>query len=159
MARVNDIRFVGYGVKDLEAEKRFYLDAWKLVEVPSDDGLIYLAAPGSDTQYCVRLRQTDEPRIDVVSWSATDRAEVDALFEQVKAAGGKPVTEPGPLAGKGGGYGFRFFDVTYASSLRPDAHAAARAPSGVMDCLHFCLPGGPVDEWTRHLLAGLFGKT
>ena len=54
---------------------------------------------------------------------------------------------------------FRFFDVTYASSLRPDAHAAARAPSGVMDCLHFCLPGGPVDEWTRHLLAGLFGKT
>ena len=61
MARVNDIRFVGYGVKDLEAEKRFYLDAWKLVEVPSDDGLIYLAAPGSDTQYCVRLRQTDEP--------------------------------------------------------------------------------------------------
>ena len=60
MARVNDIRFVGYGGSDIEAERRFYLDAWKLVEVPSDDGLVYLAAPGSDTEYCVRLRQTDE---------------------------------------------------------------------------------------------------
>lgn len=110
MARVNDIRFVGYGVKDLDAEKRFYLDAWKLVEMPSDDGLVYLAAPGSDTEYCVRLRQTEEPRIDVVSWSAANRSEVDELFQQVKDAGGKIVTEPGPLSGKGGGYGFRFFD-------------------------------------------------
>lgn len=110
MARVNDIRFVGYGVKDLEAEKRFYVDTWKLVEVPSEDGLVYLAAPGSDTEYCVRLRQSDEPRIDVVSWAAPNRAEVDLLFEQVRAAGGKPVTSPGSLPGKGGGYGFRFFD-------------------------------------------------
>jgi catechol 2,3-dioxygenase-like lactoylglutathione lyase family enzyme len=112
MARVQDIRFVGYGVKDLEAETRFYIDAWKLVEVPSDDGLVYLAAPGSDVEYSVRLRQTDEPRIDVVSWAAADPAEVDALFEQVKAAGGKPLGEPGPLVARGGGYGFRFFDVS-----------------------------------------------
>ena len=112
LARVSDIRFVGYGVLDIEAEKNFYIDAWKLVEVPSDDGLVYLAAPGSDMQYCVRLRQTSEPRIDVVSWAAEDRATIDALFEQVKAAGGKPISEPGSLSGLGGGYGFRFFDVS-----------------------------------------------
>ena len=112
MARVNDIRFVGYGVKDLEAERQFYTEAWKLVEVPSDDGMVYLAAPGSDVEYCVRLRQTDAPRIDVVSWSAASRNEVDSLFEQVKAAGGIPVSEPGELTGRGQGYGFRFFDVS-----------------------------------------------
>lgn len=112
LARVSDIRFIGYGVKDIEAETRFYVDAWKLIEVASDDGLVYLAAPGSDAEYCVRLRQTDVPRIDVVSWAAPDRAEVDALFLQVKAAGGTPITLPGSLTGKGGGYGFRFFDIS-----------------------------------------------
>ena len=30
MARVNDIRFVGYGVPNIEEEARFYIDAWKL---------------------------------------------------------------------------------------------------------------------------------
>ena len=43
MSRVNEIRYVGYGVKDLEAEKAFYLEKWGLVQVPSTDGLTWLA--------------------------------------------------------------------------------------------------------------------
>jgi len=39
MARVSEIRFVGYAVPDLVAERRFYKDVWGLTEVPSDDGM------------------------------------------------------------------------------------------------------------------------
>jgi len=42
MPRVNDIRYIGYGVLDIEKEKRFYLESWKLEEVPSDDDMVYL---------------------------------------------------------------------------------------------------------------------
>jgi len=110
LARVNDIRYIGYGVSDLAAEKRFYMESWKLEEVPSQDGMVYLVAPGSTATYSVRLRQTDEPRIDVMAWSAKDRAEVDALAPQVEKAGGKLINQPHDLSSLGGGYGFRFFD-------------------------------------------------
>lgn len=111
MARVNDIRYIGYGVHDLEAEKRFYIESWKLEEVSSDDGLVYLVAPGSTASYSIRLRQTDQPRIDMIGWSAKDRAEVDSLVAQVEAAGGKIISRPAELTGMGGGYGFSFFDT------------------------------------------------
>lgn len=111
MARVNDIRYIGYGVSDLEAEKRFYIESWKLEEVPSDDGMVYLVAPGTSATYSIRLRQTAEPRIDVISWSAKDRAEVDSLVAQIEAAGGKIISKPTELKSFGGGYGFRFFDI------------------------------------------------
>ena len=111
MARVNDIRYIGYGVSDMEAEKKFYLESWKLEEVQSDDDMVYLVAPGSHASYSVRLRQTDEPRIDVIGWSAKDRAEVDALAPQVEKAGGKLINQPNELKSLGGGYGFRFFDI------------------------------------------------
>lgn len=111
MARVNDIRYIGYGVADVEKEKQFYIDSWKLEEVPSDDGMTYLVAPGSTATYSVRLRQDDTPRIDVMSWSAKDKAEVDALVSQVEANGGKIIDQPHNLTQLGGGYGFRFFDT------------------------------------------------
>jgi len=111
LSRVNDIRYVGYGVTDLEAEKQFYIESWKLEEVPSPGDMVYLVTPGSKAGYSVRLRQTDEPRIDVISWSAKDRQEVDALVSQVEKAGGKLINQPHELDSFGGGYGFRFFDT------------------------------------------------
>jgi catechol-2,3-dioxygenase len=41
MSRVTEIRYVGYGVKDLAAEQAFYLDQWGLEQVPSDDGMVW----------------------------------------------------------------------------------------------------------------------
>ena len=110
MARVNEIRYVGYGVTNIEAERKFYTDTWQLIEVPSDDGMVYLAAPGSSAAFSVRLRPSAEPRIDVISWSAADRSEVDALAQQVEQAGGKIISQPHEMSELGGGYGFRFFD-------------------------------------------------
>jgi len=57
----------------------------------------------------VRLRPTDEKRIDVIALEADTQSDVDALFEQVGKAGCKIIFEPQDLAGPGGGYGFRFF--------------------------------------------------
>mgnify|MGYP001160739360 CR=1 FL=1 len=109
MIRVNEIRYVGYGVKDLEAEKAFYLEKWGLVQVPSTDGLTWLATQGHDEHHVVRLRQDDSNRIDVIALAAASRADVDALATKVKAAGAKIIHEPRALTSPGGGYGFRFF--------------------------------------------------
>jgi len=110
MARVNEIRFVGYAVPDLEAERRFYADVWGLEEVAAKDGLLYFAAAGSPEHHVVRLRQSDVRRVDVIAWAAASRADVDALFEQAKGAGARIIFEPRTLTGPGGGYGFRCFD-------------------------------------------------
>lgn len=110
MSRVSDIRFVAYAVTDLAAEKKFYEEVWGLVPVPSNDGMAYFAAVGSDEKYVVRLRQADTPQIDLIGMKANSRADVDALFERVQGAGGKIIDAPGPRTRFGGGYAFTFFD-------------------------------------------------
>lgn len=109
MSRVTEIRYVGYGVKDLAAESKFYEETWGLERVPSDDGMAWFKAQGHDEHHVVRLREADENRIDVVALAADSRADVDALRAKVEANGGKIVSEPHDLTTPGGGYGFRFF--------------------------------------------------
>jgi hypothetical protein len=60
MSRVIEIRFVGYGVPDLAAEKTFYLDQWKLVEAGEKDGLAHFAADGDEELNVVRLRSSGD---------------------------------------------------------------------------------------------------
>ena len=109
MARVTEIRFVGYGVTDLETERAFYRDSWCLKEVGEQDGMWHFAAEGSDEPYVVRLRQSDDKRIDVIAFAADTRSDVDALHDQVVAAGCRIVHTPRELTSMAGGYGFRFF--------------------------------------------------
>lgn len=116
MSRVTEIRHVGYGVPNLAAERDFYARSWGLTEVSAADGMAYFAAPGSDELYCVRLRQSDTKRIDIVAFSAETRADVDALHSKVSDAGCRIVFAPKGLDGFGGGYGFRFFHPTGSRS-------------------------------------------
>ncbi len=109
MARVTDIRYVGYGVPDLAAEREFYGRKWGLKEVAQRDGLVYFAAEGHDELFIVRLRASDDRRIDVIALAADTRADVDALHARVVEAGCKIVFQPQSLKTLGGGYGFRFF--------------------------------------------------
>jgi catechol 2,3-dioxygenase-like lactoylglutathione lyase family enzyme len=109
MSRVTDIRYVAYGVTDLPAERAFYRDTWGLREAAEQDGMVYFAAQGHDEPYVVRLRATDEKRVDVMALAADTRGDVDALFAKVKASGVRIISEPHDLLGFGGGYGFRFF--------------------------------------------------
>jgi len=109
MARVNEIRFVGYAVPDMEAERVFYRDKWRLREAADQDGMLYFAAEGHDEPFVVRLRQADKPRLDVIGLATASRSDVDELHRKVEAAGCRIIHDPRALTGFGGGYGFRFF--------------------------------------------------
>ncbi|HEX8445964.1 MAG TPA: VOC family protein [Sphingomonas sp.] len=109
MARVTEIRYVGYGVADIEKERAFYRDDWKLVEMGEQDGMHHFAADGGDELYVVRLRQDDANRIDVIALATASRADVDALHAKVAAHGCRIIFAPRALTTFGGGYGFRFF--------------------------------------------------
>lgn len=110
IARVTDLLYVAHAVADLAAERKFYGETWGLAEAGSEDGMVYFAAEGSTHPFVIRLRQDDEKKTDLISFAAASRADVDALFQQALAAGAKPISEPAPATGLGGGYAARFFD-------------------------------------------------
>jgi catechol 2,3-dioxygenase-like lactoylglutathione lyase family enzyme len=109
MSRVSEIRYVGYGVPDFDAENAFYRDVWGLDPVAEDDGIAWFKAAGSSEHHVVRLRQSDAAHLDVIALAADSRADVDALHDKVDAAGCRVVHPARPLDTPGGGYGFRFF--------------------------------------------------
>ena len=109
MSRVTEIRYVGYGVPDLAAERAFYTDQWKLIEAGEQEGMIHFAAEGGDEGYVVRLRENADKRVDVIALAADSRLDVDTLHEKVVTAGCKIIFAPKDLPTLGGGYGFRFF--------------------------------------------------
>lgn len=109
MSRVTEIRYVGYAVPDLEAERLFYRDKWGLREVAEQDGMVFFATHGHAELFVVRLRQAEVKRVDVIALAADSRADVDALFAKVQEAGARIISQPHALTGFGGGYGFRFF--------------------------------------------------
>jgi catechol 2,3-dioxygenase-like lactoylglutathione lyase family enzyme len=106
---VTEIRYVGYGVADFDAEVTFYTDVWGLERVASDDGMAWFKTQGHDEHHVVRLRRAEENRIDVIALAADTRADVEALAARAEAAGCRLVQGPRPLATPGGGYGCRFF--------------------------------------------------
>jgi len=110
MAAVTDLHYVALAVPDLAAERRFFGETWGLTEVGEADGKVYFAAEGSPFPFVIRLRQDPDRKTDLIGFSASSRADVDALFAQAKQAGAKIITEPGPVEGPAGGYAFRFFD-------------------------------------------------
>lgn len=109
MSRVTEIRYIGYGVEDIEAECHFYGDVWGLEPVPSDDGMAWFKAQGHDEHHVVGLRKADRNRVDVIALATESRADVDALCAKVQAAGCRIIHAPRELGTPGGGYGFRFF--------------------------------------------------
>jgi len=109
MSSITEIRYVAYGVPDLEAERRFYGEVWGLRQVAEQDGRYYYATEGSAEHHVVRLRQTPDRRVDVIAMAADTAADVDVLFGRVTAAGCRIIFAPRALTEPGGGYGFRFF--------------------------------------------------
>lgn len=109
MSRVTEIRYVGYGVADFAAERRFYAEDWGLVEVAAEDGLAWLKTHGHDEHHVVRLHKADADTVEVIAFAADTRGDIDALHERVAAAGCRVVHQPRDLDAPGGGYGFRFF--------------------------------------------------
>jgi catechol 2,3-dioxygenase-like lactoylglutathione lyase family enzyme len=109
MSAVTDIRYVGYGTTDLEAERDFYLGKWGLELVEERPDLVWLKTAGHDEHHVVRLHRAAVNCVEVIALAAASRADVDVLAARVAASGVKMVHEPRELDAPGGGYGFRFF--------------------------------------------------
>lgn len=107
---ISHLRHVDIAVPDFARQLEFYTRIWGLTQTGGDTGVAFLAAEGSPEQYVLRLRQGDK-RLDLVAFGADSAADVDALAARLAGDGVQLVSEPGPLATLGGGYGFRFFDV------------------------------------------------
>ena len=105
------LRHVDLAVPDYAKQVEFYTRLLGLTPVAGDTGITYLAAEGSPEQYVVRLRESADKRLDLISFGAADRGAVDQLAQQLACGGVRLVSEPGTLATPGGGYGFRFFDL------------------------------------------------
>jgi catechol 2,3-dioxygenase-like lactoylglutathione lyase family enzyme len=109
MSRVTEIRYVGYGVEDFDAERTFYRDDWGLVEVAAEDGIAWFKTHGHGEHHVVRLHKAQANCIEVIALAADSRADVENLHAKVAAGGCTIVHPPKELDGPGGGYGFRFF--------------------------------------------------
>jgi catechol 2,3-dioxygenase-like lactoylglutathione lyase family enzyme len=107
---ITHLRHVDLAVPDYDRQLEFYTNMWGLKPETTDDGIAFLAAEGSPEQYSVRLRRSDEKRLDLISFGAADAGDVDALAERLGRDGVQLVTEPDKLQTPGGGYGVRFFD-------------------------------------------------
>ena len=109
MSRVTEIRHVGYGVADFDAERRFYVEEWGLTEGQAHGEMAWFSAAGSKEPFVVRLRRSDANHVDVIALAADSREDVNALHERVGAAGCRIIHAPRDLDAPGGGYGARFF--------------------------------------------------
>jgi len=109
MSRVTEIRYVGYGVENFEAERKFYAEDWGLVEVAADDGLAWFKTHGHDEHHVVRLHKSATNCVEVIALAAGTRADVDILHGKVVESGCRIIRAPSELDAPGGGYGFRFF--------------------------------------------------
>jgi hypothetical protein len=109
MSRVTEIRYIGYGVEDFDAERSFYAEDWGLVEVAAGEGIVWFKTHGADEHHVVRLHRAESNHIEVIAFAAGARLDVDALHARVARAGCRIVHGPRDLDAPGGGYGFRFF--------------------------------------------------
>ena len=73
MSRVTEIRYVGYGVEDLEAERKFYAEDWGLVEVAADEETAWFKTHGHDEHHLVRLHRAMTNHVEVIAIAADSR--------------------------------------------------------------------------------------
>jgi 2,3-dihydroxy-p-cumate/2,3-dihydroxybenzoate 3,4-dioxygenase len=133
MVSVSDLQYVALAVPDVVAERNFFGKTWGLVEVGEDSGNVYFAAEGAPHPCVIRLRQDDVRKTDLIGFLAASNADVDALFEQVQAAGARVISQPGRLTALSGGYGFRFFDPD-GRAMEVASGRAARAHRTLGQC-------------------------
>jgi catechol 2,3-dioxygenase-like lactoylglutathione lyase family enzyme len=124
---VTHLRHVDLAIPDFARQLDFYENVWGLTRMAEDSDIAFLAAEGSPEQYVVRLRASQDKRLDLISFGTASAADVDSLAARLAVAGVRLIAEPATLRTPGGGYGFRFFDldgrtVEVSSDVAPRSH-------------------------------------
>ncbi len=81
--RVNALRSVDLGVTDVAANAEFYSTIWRLEQVASENGSVYLRGTGP-AHHILALHEARAPAILKVTFQASDRQTVDALHARAK---------------------------------------------------------------------------
>ncbi len=106
--RVTGLRGVELGVRDLKKTVEFYTNAWGLEEVSREGDTVYMRGTGAE-HHILAVHERPKACLIGASFAADDRAQVDALYQKVKAFGAEILTVPSELSvAAGGGYGFSF---------------------------------------------------
>ena len=158
---ITHLRHVDLAVPDFDKQVTFYQDLWGLTRVADDSGVVFLAAEGSPEQYIVRIRKSDEKRLDLVTFGAANAGDVDALAVSLQSRGIQLLSEPSKVDTPGGGYGFRFFDldgrtVEISADVAPRAHRKIEARESIPVRLSHVVLNSPNaaatrDWYTEHL--------
>jgi catechol 2,3-dioxygenase-like lactoylglutathione lyase family enzyme len=105
--RINGLRSIELGVHDLHKSAEFYRRVWALEDVAAEGDTIHMRGTSRD-HHVLTLRERPRAGLLGVTFSAPDRATIDALHAKAKAMGGKVADSPETLEkSAGGGYGFR----------------------------------------------------
>ena len=107
--RVSALRSVDLGVTDVAANAEFYKAIWRLEQVASANGSVYLRGTGP-AHHILALHEARAPAIVKVTFQASDRQTVDALHARAKGLGVAGLEPPEAVQEPGGGYGFGFGD-------------------------------------------------
>jgi catechol 2,3-dioxygenase-like lactoylglutathione lyase family enzyme len=110
MPKVTRMRNVSVAAPNFDEAVTFYRDIWGLTQIEGEPNMAYFAAEGSPEQYILRIRKSDEKRVDALALGVDSASDVDAIAADLASSGTRFVSEPGTLQTPGGGYGFRFFD-------------------------------------------------
>lgn len=99
---VTALRSVDIGTPDPALSERFYTEIWGLENVGTADGIIYLAASGTD-HHVVALHATERPELLAVTFRTGSAADLGAIASAAQAAGSVVLAGPGPNPRPDGG--------------------------------------------------------
>jgi catechol 2,3-dioxygenase len=108
-ACVRAVRTVVLAVTDLDIAARFFAEVWNLEPVERRAEAVHFRGTGR-FHHILTLQRAPRAGMVRVVFDAADRAAVDALHAQVRAAGRPVDGAPRVLPWPGGGYGFGFKD-------------------------------------------------
>lgn len=107
--KVTALRSVDIGVPDVSANAKFYSDIWGLDPVVTGGGSVYLRGTGS-YHHILALHPAARAELLRVNLAASNKSEVDGLYEKAKGFGITDLQAPTVITEPGGGYGFSMKD-------------------------------------------------
>jgi 2,3-dihydroxy-p-cumate/2,3-dihydroxybenzoate 3,4-dioxygenase len=127
MHLIQDMGYVAYGVRDLDAAVEFYRNVCQLEVTESRGGAVFLS--GDARHHWVRLEQRDEPGLIGLGYRAVDRRAIEEVCRRLDGLGvpWKAVDDSGSIRGavqfrSPDGIDFEIYEkmLTLPASLAPD---------------------------------------